>query len=104
MVSLVLIDPNVLDDHQKRKHRRVMEFARAIRSKEKVDFRRFLAEMQWYGLRKKVAEEYLDILKDLGKIKIESGFIYWNEADLDEKGNTEVSDRQATTETGPKSS
>lgn len=56
-----------------------MAFANAIKRKHKVEYKRFLAEMQYYGLRKKVAEGYLDILRDLDKIRFEKGYIYWNE-------------------------
>ena len=73
------IDPNLLDSHQQRKHRRVVAIANVIRKRGKVDCKRFLAEMQYYGIRKKVAEEYLEALKDLGKIRYEKGYIVWNE-------------------------
>lgn len=39
----------------------------------------FLAEMQYFGLRKSVAEEYIDVLKDLRKIRFDNGYIIWNE-------------------------
>jgi len=81
MVKLndVWIDPTLLDSHQQRKYRRVEAIANVIRKKHKVDYKLFLAEMQYYGLRKKVAEEYIDILKDLGKITYDNGYIVWNE-------------------------
>jgi hypothetical protein len=39
--------------------------------------------MQYFGLRRKVAEEYIDILEDLGKIRYDKGSIIWNEDSMD---------------------
>lgn len=39
--------------------------------------------MQYFGLRRKVAEEYIDILEDLGKIRCDKGSIIWNEYSMD---------------------
>lgn len=75
----MLINPNVLDSHQQKKRRRVIAFADVIKKKQVVSHKRFLAEMQYLGLRKQVAEEYLDILKDLDKIRFDKGYIIWNE-------------------------
>ena len=80
----VWIDPNLMDSHQQRKYRRVEAIANLIRNRHVVNYREFLAEMQYHGLRKKVAEEYLDILKDLGKIRYDKGYVIWNE---DSEGN-----------------
>ena len=77
--TCVLIDPSLLDSHQQRKFKRVEAFADVIRKRGKVEYKVFLAEMQYYGLRKKVAEEYIDVLKDLGKIRFDNGHIIWNE-------------------------
>jgi hypothetical protein len=43
----------------------------------KVDYIQFLAEMQFNGLRKSVAEEYLEVMKDLDLIKFENEDIIW---------------------------
>ena len=64
------IDPQFMDSHQQRKHRRIMAIARLIERRGRVNHKRFLAEMQYHGLRKKVAEEYLEVLKDLGLIRM----------------------------------
>jgi len=37
--------------------------------------------MQYHGLRKSVAEEYLEALKDLGMIMFDRGDIIWNDKD-----------------------
>jgi len=75
----VWIDPNLLDTHQQRKHKRIVAIASVIKQRGRVDCKQFLAEMQYYGVRKRVAEGYLDALKDLGKIRYDKGFIVWNE-------------------------
>jgi hypothetical protein len=71
------IDPTVLDTHQQRKHRRIIAIERMIKERGMVNYNEFLAELQYYGIRKKVAEEYIDVLKDLRKIRFEKDFIYW---------------------------
>jgi len=76
--SDVWIDPNLLDSHQQRKHRRIVAIADVVRKRGKVDCKRFLAEMHFHGLRKKVAEEYIDALIDLGMIKFDKGYLVWN--------------------------
>jgi hypothetical protein len=72
------IDPQLMDSHQQRKHKRVMAIAKVIERRGRVDYKRFLAEMQYHGLRKSVAEEYLEALKDLDKVKFDKGDIVWN--------------------------
>jgi hypothetical protein len=49
-----------------------------FKKRQKVNYKQFLAEMQYNGLRKSVAEEYLEVLKDLGWIKVDSNDIIWN--------------------------
>lgn len=71
------IDPNVLDSHQQRKYRRIRAIERILEERGSEDYNRFLAELQYYGIRKKVAEEYIEILEDLGKITIEKGCIIY---------------------------
>jgi predicted transcriptional regulator len=74
----VIVDWNIndtIDSHQSRKSRRIRAIARVLRSKGRVDFKRFLAEMQYNGIRKKVTEEYLDVLKDLGLIAYDNNEI-----------------------------
>jgi hypothetical protein len=73
------IDPQLMDSHQQRKHKRIMAIAEVIQKRGKVNYKRFLAEMQYYGLRKIVAEEYLEALKDLKKIRIDKNNIVWND-------------------------
>jgi len=72
------IDPQLMDSHQQRKHKRIMAIARVIHKRGKVDYKRFLAEMQFQGIRKIVAEEYLEVLKDLEMIKFDKSQIVWN--------------------------
>lgn len=72
------IDPNLMDSHQQGKHKRITAIAKLLEKRQKADYKRFLAEMQYHGLRKTVAEEYLEVLKDLGTIKIEGNKIIWN--------------------------
>jgi len=73
-----LIDPQLMDSHQQRKHRRIMAIADVVKRRGRVKHKRFLAEMQYHGLRKKVAEEYLEVLKDLVMVKFDKGDIVWN--------------------------
>lgn len=75
------IDPQLMDSHQQRKHRRIIAIAEVIKKRRRVNYKRFLAEMQYHGLRKKVAEEYLEALKDFGMIKVDKGDIVWNGKD-----------------------
>ena len=77
-VNLSWIDHQLMDSHQQRKHKRVMAIAQVIEKRQKVNYKQFLAEMQYNGLRKSVAEEYLEVLKDLGWIKVDSNDIIWN--------------------------
>ena len=79
------IDPQLMDSHQQRKHKRIMAIAEVIERRGTVNHKRFLAEMQYHGLRRKVAEEYLEVLKDLGMIKFEEGDIVWNGTAEDKK-------------------
>lgn len=78
-----LIDPNTLDSHQQRKRRRVIAFAKVLKDRQQVEYKRFLAEMQYLGLRKQVAEEYIEMLTDLGRIRTENGYIIWNEESME---------------------
>jgi hypothetical protein len=71
------ISPQVMDSHQQRKHRRIRAIANVIERRGHVNYKKFLAEMQYHGLRKCVAEEYLEVLKDLGWIKCENEEIIW---------------------------
>lgn len=83
------MDPSNLDPHQKLKHRRIEDMAKVLETRGRVDFKKFLAEMQYDGIRKSVAEEYLETLKDLGKIAITEEQIVWNtpNKDTEEKPN-----------------
>ena len=72
------IDPQYMDSHQQRKHRRIMAIGEVIERRGRVNHKRFLAMMQYHGLRRKVAEEYLEVLKDLGMVKFDKGDIVWN--------------------------
>jgi len=67
-----------MDSHQQRKHRRIMAIARVIERRGRVNYKHFLAEMQYHGLRRRVAEEYIEVLKDLDKVKFDKGDIVWN--------------------------
>ncbi len=72
------IDPQLMDSHQQRKHKRILAIAKILERRQQVDYKQFLAEMQFHGLRKIVAEEYIDVLKDLGLIRFEDSEIVWN--------------------------
>ena len=69
------LDPNVLDSHQRRKRKRILAIEKSLLEKGKIEYTRFLAELQYSGIRKKVAEGYIEVLKDLGKITIQDGDI-----------------------------
>ncbi len=69
---------DVIDGHQGQKAKRVRAIARTLERKGRVNYKQFLAEMQFNGLRKNVAEEYLDILEDLRMIRLDKGDIVWD--------------------------
>lgn len=69
---------DVIDGHQSQKTKRVRAIARVLERKGKANYKKFLAEMQFNGLRKSVAEEYLNILKDLQMIRLDKSDIIWN--------------------------
>jgi hypothetical protein len=75
------ISPQLMDSHQKLKHKRLIAIAQLIRSRRVVNYKQFLGEMQFNGLRKTVAEEYLEALKDFGLIRFENDRIVWNDQD-----------------------
>jgi len=79
------ISPQLMDSHQQRKHKRIKAIAEIIESRRKVNYKQFLAEMQYHGLRQSVAEEYVELLKDLGLIKLEKEDILWNGENEDKK-------------------
>jgi len=66
-----------IDTHQTGKHKRINDIVRVLERKRRVDYKRFLAEIQFIGVRKKVAEEYLEALIDLGVIKRDKDDIVW---------------------------
>jgi hypothetical protein len=70
-----------MDAHQKLKHKRIMAIAELIENRRVVNYKRFLGEMQIHGLRKNVAEEYLEALRDYGLIRFKNDFILWNKQD-----------------------
>ncbi len=72
------ISPQLMDSHQKLKHKRLIAIAELIRSRHVVNYKQFLGEMQFHGLRKTVAEEYLEALKDFELIRFEDDLIVWN--------------------------
>jgi hypothetical protein len=67
-----------MDAHQKLKHRRIMAIAEIIKKRQEDDYKRFLGEMQIHGLKKTVAEEYIEAMKDIGWIRLENDRIIWN--------------------------
>jgi hypothetical protein len=69
---------DVIDGHQAQKTKRVRAVAKVLERKGRVNYKQFLAEMQYNGLRKSVAEEYLDTLKDLRMVRIDKDDIVWN--------------------------
>lgn len=89
------IDPQLMDSHQQRKHRRIMAIAEVIKKRRRVNYKQFLAEMQYHGLRKKVAEEYLEALKHLGLIKHDKDDIVWNSENQSNKSETNAPALQA---------
>jgi hypothetical protein len=72
------IDESTLDMHQQRKKRRIQEFAKVLKLRGRADYKKFLGEMQFGGLRKVVALEYLEAMKDMGMINIDEKEIVWN--------------------------
>jgi hypothetical protein len=68
---------DVIDSHQTHKNRRIRAIARVLEKKGRVNYKRFLAEMQFNGMRKSVAKEYLYALNDLNMIEITADEIIW---------------------------
>lgn len=87
----VWIDHQLMDSHQQRKHRQVMAIAKLIERRGRINYKRFLAEMQYHGLRKSVAESYLELLKDLGKVRFAKCDIVWNGTGQDKNTSQEFS-------------
>ena len=79
------IDPNLMDSHQQRKHMRITAIAKVIERKGRVDYKRFVAKMEYHGLRRKVAIGYLDAMRDLGLIKFDGDCVVWNREPNTEK-------------------
>jgi len=73
---------DVIDAHQTHKSRRIKAIARVLKRKGRVNYKQFLAEMQFNGMRKSVAKEYLEALKDLGIVEHEKDDIVWNAENL----------------------
>lgn len=67
-----------IDTQQTGKKRRIVNVVRVLEHKGRVNYKRFLAEMQFNGMRKKVAEEYLEALADLEIIRRDKDDIVWN--------------------------
>ena len=78
--TLDLLGPELLDSHQKSKRRRIQAVAELIKKRIEVDYKKFLAELQYAGLRKVVAEEYLVALDEMELIVITGGKIIWRES------------------------
>lgn len=72
------ISPQLLDIHQKLKYRRIVALAELIERRHTVGYKRFLAEMQFHGIRRNVAEEYLEIMRDMDLIRLHGDRIVWN--------------------------
>ena len=53
-----------LDTHQRKKRERILQVAKTIQTRKQVNTKKFIAELGMNGLRKKVAEEYLETLTD----------------------------------------
>lgn len=79
-IILRIVDWNiddVIDSHQLHKSKRIKAIASVLKRKRRVNYERFLAEMQFNGLRKQVAVEYVNVLKELGKVRIDGEDIVW---------------------------
>jgi hypothetical protein len=67
-----------MDSHQQRKHRRIKAIAAVIEKRRRVNYKVFLAELEYQGIRKSVAEDYISALEDLGWIHCKNGDIVWD--------------------------
>ena len=76
--NIVFIPLDLLDSHQQQKAKRILEVARTLRRLERTDYKEFLAKLQFRGIRKIVAIEYLDALRDLKRVKIDKSDIVWS--------------------------
>lgn len=69
---------DVIDVHQRRKSKRIRRIAKELKGKKRVNYNRFLVEMQYNGVRKNVAEGYIEVLMELGVIRHDKDDIVWN--------------------------
>jgi len=69
-----------LDNHQVKKKKRIRAVAEILRYRRKVRADKFVAELEFNGIRKSVAQEYINTLLVLELIKTDGAFLIWNES------------------------
>ena len=67
----------VLDTHQKKKRTRILAVAKLIKKNKVVKTDSFIAILEFNGIRKKVAKEYIDALLTLKWIKSDGVKLTW---------------------------
>ena len=75
------LGPEKLDSHQKKKQERILAVAQILATRRMVMTAKFLAELQFNGIRKTVAKEYIDALIDLGWLSTDGNFLLWTGPD-----------------------
>jgi len=72
-----IIPPNQLDTHQQRKQVRIRQVAIELARRKKITTNSLIAILDFNGLRKTLAEEYINTLIALGWAKHEGKYLIW---------------------------
>jgi len=79
--SSYVLQPTQLDTHQQRKQMRIRQVAIELTSRKRTPTKPFIAFLEYNGLRKTVAEEYINALIALGWAKYEGEYLVWCESE-----------------------
>jgi len=55
-----------------------MAIAKVIERRGRVNYKWFVAKMEYHGLRRMVAIGYLDAMRDLGLIRFDGDYVVWS--------------------------
>ena len=67
----------LLDNNQRKKRARIRAVAKDIKTKGRVDTRKYIAQLGLNGVRKTVAEEYIQALIDIEYLHSEQNSLKW---------------------------
>lgn len=66
-----------LDTHQNKKRERILAVAQILATRKLVHTAKFIVELEFNGLRRKVAKEYIDALIDLDWLTTDGNHLLW---------------------------